>query len=254
MMEDQMTNEPQYPEAELARLADGSLPEQRAAELRAQVATSQQLQQALAEQERAVAFARSAHTQAPDSLRRWVDEQTRAASPVRQRRWLRISFALPAMAVAAAAIAALVIVVSGGSSAPTLQQTTHLALASAIAPAPSVSPGNRTVLTDTGAGIPFPNWGPTGWKPSGARVDKLGGRTIATVFYALPDGNRIGYTIVGGAPITVKGGTTQDVGGVQYTFLTVGSAHLVTWVQSGHTCVVAGRAVSNQMLLHLVTA
>ncbi len=253
-MEDQMTNEPQFPEAELARLADGSLPEQRAAELRAEVAKSPQLQQALAEQERAIAFARSAEPQTPDSLRRWVDEQTRAASPVRQRRRLRISFALPAMAVAAAAIAALIIVVSAGSNAPTLQQTTNLALASRTAPAPSVSPGNRTVLTDTGAGIPFPNWGPTGWKPSGARVDKLGGRTIVTVFYKNPEGAKVGYAIVGGAPIAVNGGTAQDVGGVQYTFLTIGATHLVTWVQSGHTCVVAGRAVSNQTLLHLVTA
>lgn len=254
MMEDQMTNEPQFPEDELARLADGSLPEHRSAELRAQVTKSPQLQQALAEQERAVAFARSALPQAPDSLRRWVDEQTRAASPVRQRRRLRISFALPAMAAAAAAIAALILVVSAGSNAVTLQQTTHLALAAAVTPAPRVSSGDHAVLTDTGAGIPFPNWGPAGWKPSGARVDKLAGRTLVTVFYKNPEGERVGYAIVGGAPITVNGGTTQDIGGVQYTFLTIGSAHLVTWVQSGHTCVVAGRAVSNQTLLHLVTA
>ena len=253
-MEDQMSNEPQSPEAELARLADGSLPETRAAELRAEVAKSPQLEQALAEQKRALALVRSADPPAPDSLRRWVDEQTRAAAPVRQRPRLRIGFALPAIAALAVVIAALVVVASGGSSAPTLQQTTHVALAAAVAPAPGVAPGDRAVLTETVAGIPFPNWGPTGWKPSGARVDKLAGRTIVTVFYKDPNGNKVGYAIVGGAPIAVKGGTTQNVGGVEYTFLTIGSAHLVTWVQSGHTCVVAGRDVSPQTLLHLVTA
>ncbi len=252
-MEEQMSNDPQSPEAELARLADGSLPETRAAELRAQVAESPQLRQALAEQERALALVRSADPPAPDSLRRWVDEQARAAAPARRRPRLRIGFALPAIAVAVVAIAALVVVASGGSSAPTLDQTTHLALASAVAPAPSVSPGNPAVLTDTAAGIPFPNWGPTGWKPSGARVDKVAGRTIMTVFYTDPAGNRVGYAIVGGAPIEVKGGIKQTIGGVEYTFLTIGSAQLVTWVQSGHTCVVAGRGVSHGTLRDLVT-
>jgi hypothetical protein len=253
-MEEKMSNDPQSPEAELARLADGSLPETRAAELRAQVAQSPQLRQALAEQERALALVRMADPPAPDSLRRWVDEQTRAAAPARKRPRLRIGFALPAIAALAVVIAALVVVASGGSSAPTLQQTTHLALAAAVAPAPSVSPGNPAILTDTAAGIPFPNWGPAGWKPSGARVDKVAGRTIMTVFYTDPNGSKVGYAIVGGAPVKVSGGTTQNVGGVEYTFLTIGSAHLVTWVQSGHTCVVAGRDVSHQTLKNLVTA
>ena len=29
---------------------------------------------------------------------------------------------------------------------------------------------------------------------------------------------------------------------------------MVTWLRNGHTCVIAGRGVSNPMLLHLATA
>ena len=74
-----------------------------------------------------------------------------------------------------------------------------------------------------------------------------------TVFYTDPAGNKVGYAIVGGAPIEVKGGIKQTIGGVEYTFLTIGSAQLVTWVQSGHTCVVAGRGVPHGTLRDLVT-
>ena len=254
-MEEQMSDDPQSPEAELARLADGSLPEARAVELRAQVAESPQLQQALAEQERALALVRSADPPAPDSLRRWVDEQTRAAAPVRQRPRLRIGFALPAIAALAVVIAALVVVASGGSSAPTLEQTTHVALAAAVAPAPGVSPGNRARADRHGGRHPVPELG-----ADRLEAERRPGRQGRgphdhdRLLFKDPNGNKVGYAIVGGAPIAVKGGTTQNVGGVDYTFLTIGSAHLVTWVQSGHTCVVAGRDVSPQTLLHLVTA
>lgn len=252
-MEEQMSDEPQFPEAELARLADGTLPGKRAAQLRGQLADSTELQHALAEQERALALVRTASgTAAPASLRGWLDERARATAPTRQRP--RLAFALPAIAAAVVVVVTVAVLASGGSSAPTLDQTTQLALASASGPKPSVSPGNPAVLTDTAAGIPVPNWGPAGFRPTGARVDTVAGRTIMTVFYADPHGNRVGYAIVGGAPIAVKGGMAQEIGGVQYNFLTVGRAHLVTWVQSGHTCVVAGRTVSPGVLLRLVTA
>ena len=56
---------------ELAALADGSLAPERRAALEARVAESSELADLLAEQERAVAFARSAaaEVQAPETLR-----------------------------------------------------------------------------------------------------------------------------------------------------------------------------------------
>src|SRR5512132_903537 len=65
--------------AELAALADGSLPPDRRAELEARVATSSELANRLAEQRRAVAMARSAaaEVEAPAGLRARVEAERR---------------------------------------------------------------------------------------------------------------------------------------------------------------------------------
>jgi hypothetical protein len=71
--------------AELAALADGSLPPERRAALEAQVAASPELAQLLAEQQRAVGLARSAalEVEAPASLRARIEapRHRRAAAP-----------------------------------------------------------------------------------------------------------------------------------------------------------------------------
>jgi anti-sigma factor RsiW len=89
-----MTHEPTPPEAELAKLADGSLPADREAELRAQVVQSPSLAAALAEQERAVALLRALDEPAPDALRARVEALTGGASsnrtPTRAVRGRRI--------------------------------------------------------------------------------------------------------------------------------------------------------------------
>jgi hypothetical protein len=247
-----MSNDPQSHEAELARLADGSLPGARAAELRDQVLQSPELSAALAEQERAVALVRSADPPAPDSLRRWVDEQSRAAAPARRRRHRRMTFAVPAVAAVAAAVIA-VIMIAGNNSGPTLDQTSHLATASAVAGPPAIARGNPVVLNISNAGIPFPNWEPINWRPVGARVDRIRGRTIVTVFYKAPQGYRVGYAIVDGAPIKVSGGVTKWSDGVRYTFVSFGSTRAVTWEREGHTCVIAGHEINDQTLLHLAS-
>ena len=58
-MSDPMPDDPLFPEAELARLADGSLTPERAAQLRREIAADPELRAALAEQERAVARLRA---------------------------------------------------------------------------------------------------------------------------------------------------------------------------------------------------
>lgn len=255
-MEDDMNDNSQFREAELARLADGSLPAPREADLRAEVQRSPQLAQELAEQERAVAMLRSIDVHAPDSLRAAIEEQTRApAVRGRARRpRLRLWTALPA----AVAVAAVIAVISSGGSAaggPSLQQTVHLTLAAAVYGPPSeVSGPAGPTLDDTSAGIPFPYWQDSvGWRAVGARVDRFSRRYVVTVFYSW-HGNRVGYAIVGGAPVRVLGGVTVRRGGVAYTFLREGSARVVTWLRSGHTCVIAGHQVSNDMLLRLARA
>jgi len=54
----------------------------------------------------------------------------------------------------------------------------------------------------------------SGWRAVGARVDRLSSRSVVTVFYANPRGQRVGYAIVGGAPLSVSGGTTTTKDGI----------------------------------------
>ncbi len=260
-MDSEMNNDSQFPEAELARLADGSLPASRQAELRGELERSPELASALAEQERAVTLLRSADgVQAPDSLRQRIEEQATAAGASRRharpRPRVRLRLVLPSVSALAAAVAAAIVLIAGGggTSAPTLAQATHLTLASATFPAPTESSSRANTLNDSAAGIPFPYWGRSfAWNAVGARTDRVSGREIVTVFYASHSGNRVGYAIVGGAALPVHGGTTVWRHGVPFTLLNLGGARLITWQRSGHTCVIAGRSVSDQTLLALAS-
>jgi hypothetical protein len=255
-MEKKMTDDQEFLEAELAQLADGSLPASREAELREELRRSPDLARALAEQEQAISLIRASDVQAPDSLRTWLHEQTRESRERRRPSWLRPRIAFPAAAgaaVAAAALALVLVLSGGGSSAPNLTQATSAAVAPATMPAPTEA--SETTLDISTAGIPFPYWHETvGWDTVGARVDSLAGRHAVTVFYRSPYGERVGYTIVSGPPLPVNGGTTVTSHGIPFTFKRFGSARMVTWLRNGHTCVIAGHGISNLRLLHLATA
>ncbi len=255
-MDDDMTEERKHPEGELTRLADGTLPADRQADLLAQIRQSPELTAALAEQERAVTMLRSLDAPAPDALRVRLDELTGAApGPARRRARWRRAFVLPGAAAIAAAAAAVVILVSGGGGTPTVPAAAHIALASATLPAPPVNPNQSQNLTLSAAGIPFPAWGPqAGWTANGARTDTVDGRRITTVFYLGRHGSRIGYAIADGAPLTGVHGDSVMRYGVRFTLQKSGPARLISWVRSGHTCVIAGRSVSYAVLLKLATA
>ena len=253
-MEDDMTDEVKAPEGEVTRLADGSLPADRQADLLAQVRQSPELTAALAEQERAVSMLRALDEPAPAALRARVDELTGPKTSRRASRW-RPAFVLPGATAIAAAAAAVVILVSGGGAAPTVPVAAHLALASATLPAPAVSPNESDNLAMTAAGIPFPAWGAQrGWTASGARTDTVDGRQITTVFYTGRHGDRIGYAITDGAPLSGVKGSSVTRYGVKFTLQQSGPAHVISWVRSGHTCVIAGRSVSYRTLLALASA
>jgi hypothetical protein len=253
-MDDPMTNERRLQAAELTRLADGSLPDARQAELRAQIQQSPELAADLAEQERVVTMLRALDQPAPASLRARIDELTRPTAPRPAPRWRR-ALVLPGATAIAVVVAAVVVLIGGGNSAPTVPAAARLALASATLPAPPVDPAQRSNLSLQAAGIPFPSWGAkAGWKTTGARRDVLDGRRITTVFYVGRDGDRIGYAISSGAPLSgVKGDTVMRYG-VQFTLAQQGPARLITWVRSGHTCVIAGNSVSYATLLALAGA
>ena len=103
--------------AELAALADGSLAPERRAALEARVAASPELADRLAEQQRAVALARSAaaEVEAPATLRARIDTQ-RGARRVRvPRRLVLIGAAATAVVAVAIGLAVLVSAPSGGA-------------------------------------------------------------------------------------------------------------------------------------------
>jgi anti-sigma factor RsiW len=247
-----MSDQPQFAEAELARVADGSLEAAHDAEVRRRLEGSPELAAALREQERTVAMLHSIDVEAPASTRAAWDEQLRAAQPKPRRRLrLGLGFALPATVAVAAALA-IVLVTGGGTTGPTLAQTVRVTLAAASYPAPSER--DTSTLRATAAGISFPYWQKTvGWRAVGARTDRIDGRYIQTVFYGW-HGSRVGYAIVGGAPVPVQGDRTVTRRGVRYRFVHRGTAVAVTWLRSGHTCVIAGRDVSEATLLALATA
>jgi hypothetical protein len=138
-----MRRRPEDETAELAALADGSLAPERRAAVEAHVAASPELAERLAEQRRAVAYARqaAADVEAPSGLRRRVEMQGRAP-----RAWAPGRAALAgAAAVAVVAVAIGVVVSRSGTSA----QRFHAALA-ATELAPQAS-GDAT-LTKTTSG------------------------------------------------------------------------------------------------------
>jgi hypothetical protein len=249
-----MTDQSQLPEAELAALADGSLPADRRAQLRAQIEASPELASALTDQERAVTMLRALDEPAPAALRARVREMTDGTKQNARPRWRRSLFVPAATALAVAVAALIVLLGSGGSSAPTVPQTAHLALAAATSPAPPEDPADNDLLSLRVGGIAFPYYGHSaGWEATGARTDTIGGRRIVTVFY-MEQGHRVGYAIVSGAPLAIGGGKVVMEGGVSYRVQHTGRALLVTWRQAGHTCVIAGQRVNSATLLALASA
>ncbi len=209
-----------------------------------------------AEQERAKALLSSLDAPAPPELRANLEDQIRAARRAQRRRpRISVGWAVPSFAAGAAAVAvALVLALSGGGNPapPSLAAATAVALRSPTGPAPGQSAAGLDV---TSGGITFPYWQATvGWRAVGTRTDTLGGRRVVTVFYTAPHGARVGYTIVGGAPLHVPAATTVHSKGISFSVLRTGSVRVVTWQRQGHTCVMASRTASPGRLIALATS
>ena len=138
--------------AELAALADGSLAPDRRAALEARVAASPELADRLAEQERAVALARSAaaEVEAPAALRARIEARRRARRVRTPRRFVVAAAALTAVLAVAIGIAVL----DSGNSAQrfhaALRPTDLVPAASGEATMTKTSSGWRIDLRATG--------------------------------------------------------------------------------------------------------
>jgi hypothetical protein len=202
--------------------------------------------------------------QAPASLHGAVASMVADASssPARRRGGNPLRLRLAAAgALAAAALAALALALTAnGPRGPRVLQAADAALRPATLPAPAQSANRQGQLTRSVEGIAYPYWQDSlGWRATGARTDRLGGRTITTVFYAPVHGakaygQRIGYAIVAGSALPDPGaGSTVNVKGVRFDVLSSDGATVVTWRRAGHTCILVGRGVDSARLMKLAT-
>jgi hypothetical protein len=237
--------------AELAALADGSLPADRRAALEEKVAGSPELTALLAEQGRAVAAVRGVAAEAPAGLRARIEAERRSrASRARPRRLvLAAGFAGAAAALALVVLLVLPENVPGG---PTVAEAATLASLPSTDPAPAPQAGQAKLLARSVEGVFYPNWDDKfGWRAAGERVDTLEGRRATTVFYE-KNGKRIGYTIVEGKALSEPREAARAVReGTELRTFTLGDGLAVTWLRQGKTCILSGEGVARDVLLKL---
>jgi anti-sigma factor RsiW len=229
--------------AQLAALADGSLPAERRRALENQVAASPELESLLAEQQLAVSLVHNQDVTAPAALRARVGELTRAKARAPRSRRPRLVVA--AVAAAVALVAVLAAALPGGAGGPTVVQAADLSLLSPTLPPPAKSAAHSDLLAASESGVPYPYWEDAfAWHATGERTDTLAGRHTTTVYYTR-GGRQIGYSIVSGQPLSGTGGWRTAVrSGVLLHIRQSGGLTVVTWERGEHSCVLSGRGVS----------
>ena len=237
--------------AELAALADGTLPPERAAALEARIAESPELAAALAQQRQAVSILRQAvaETEAPLALRERLErDRARLAKPRRRRRIFAVA---TAGSLAAVAVLAVMVGLSGGPGGPSVAEAAELG---AKPPTATVSAASPQLLDVEQSGVAFPNWeAKFGWRAVGKRVDDLDGRTATTVYYR-KGANRIAYTIVSGRALGDPDNFAQfTLNGVELKVFSTGNPKDVTWLRQGHSCVMTGKGVTTAKMLELAS-
>jgi len=141
--------------AELAALADGTLADDRRAEVEAKVAASRELQALVARQRRSVLATRTLATDEPTPSLQAAVESLGPRHARRRRRAPRFALA-GALAVATAVVAAVLL--SGGPGAPTVADAARLAAESPTGSAPHGVGSAGTRLAVAVGGVTFPDF------------------------------------------------------------------------------------------------
>ena len=125
------------------------------------------------------------------------------------------------MALAAVAGALVAILSGGGTPTLSVPQAAALTLAPGDRSGSVESAGHEDQLAAAVDGVAFPYWEDHfGWRSTGARIDRVGGRAMTTVFYGDGRGRRIGYAIVSGTPAPqMSGGVVAWREGTPYRLL-----------------------------------
>src|SRR5262245_45466930 len=237
--------------ADLARLADGTLPAGRRAEVEARVSASPELSSIVERQGVALdALRATTDTGAPARLRARVERRGGAGRRVsRGRRGIVMGGAL---ATAAAVLLALILLPGALSGGPSVADAAALAEKPPTQGAPGSVAGVPQLLRAEVDDVPFPNYAAKfGWKPAGARQDDPSGRDATTVFYE-KGGRRIAYTIVSGDALDHPSDARSTTrAGVEYRTFRDDGRTVVTWERAGHTCVLSSKTVPPAELLML---
>jgi predicted NBD/HSP70 family sugar kinase len=192
---------------------------------------------------------------APLRLRAEVEDLSRRAAqrkPSASRRLVAVPMRIAAVtATSCAALAVvLVLLLGGGAAEPSLAAAAALATKGPTAAAPAPDPRAPTKLLEAHVGdLQFPNWeGQEGWRSTGKRVDKIGDRTVTTVFYA-KDGKQIAYSIVSQPALK-----QPAVRGEPYATMHQNGRTVVVWTEDDHTCVLSASGISATELWQLAAA
>jgi hypothetical protein len=236
--------------AELAALADGSLPEERRAALETRVAASPELTARLAEQQRALAAVRGAagSVEAPAGLRGRIEAPRE--QPARRAAYRRP--VLVGVGVALAAAAVVLALTVPGPGGPSLAQAATLGALPADTPAPAQQAAEPKLLDLSVDGVPFPVFAEKfGWEATGARTDSLDDRLAVTVFYE-KSGEQIAYTIVSGDPLNVPDDAARVTReGTDVHVAEIDGHPVVTWERGGRTCILTGSGVDPDTMVEL---
>ena len=231
--------------ADLAALADGTLPVERRAAVEAWVSASPELQVLLDRQRRSVTATQALVGEpVPESLREAVEPRRRRRDA--RRRWSPRLALVGAVAVAAVVVVAFL---SGRPAGPTVAEAAALADQPPSGPAPRPVGAEGTQLDLDVEGVVFPDFLESyGWRAVGVRHDEIDGRDATTVFYEKA-GTRIAYVIVAGSGLDHPSGapsTTRN--GIQLQMLEVNGQPTVTWRRLGRTCILIGPVPSDELL------
>ena len=239
--------------AELSALADGTLAPERRSDTAARIASSPELSLLYEREKRVVELLHEARStdRAPARLRARI-EASRPKRSVVVRRRAGYGGAL-AGALAAVVLALVLILPAGSPGAPSVSQAAGLAVLGPATGAPSVdqaTPGKLDTAVD--GEVYFPNWSTTPFHSvaTGARTDKLGGRSAVTVYYNWRD-KQIAYTIVSAPALNTPSAQVTNLRGTELRTFMSGDRIVVTWVRDGHTCVLSAKGVSPTVLQHL---
>ena len=144
-----------------------------------------------------------------------------------------------ALAAVCAVVALVIVGIVSGTSSPSIPAAAKLAFAPSTGAAPTAR--NAQLLNISYAGITFPNYAQFAVQPTGTRTDQIGGRPALTVFYRLPNGDRLSYTVFSGPPVRLPRAARSVVfdGVPLRTFTTRSGLAVVTLVRFGRTCVLA---------------